>query len=200
MNMPATVSTLTREIGALTERLAPAPRDLIAEAVDAMKRGGMMIPKGIAPADLLTEYSAALSSVPACGLIAAVSKIKRGEYEIDHAFMPRPAELAAMARMEARTVREDLARKRDTFETMTKAPTAPDRSPAVMERVRARLDQFRQEHVAAKASAGGFVAPEPMTPERAAYWESIAALADAPNVTAEQMAFRRKIEKQIGDA
>lgn len=41
--------------------------------------------------------------------------------------------------------------------------------------------------------------PEPMTQEKAEYWSKIGDLKDAPNVTAEQMGFRRKIEADLED-
>lgn len=40
---------------------------------------------------------------------------------------------------------------------------------------------------------------EPMTPERAAHWEKIAALPDAQTITAEQQAFRRKVEMDVSE-
>ncbi|WKL27033.1 hypothetical protein Q1M63_23090 [Sinorhizobium meliloti] len=64
-------------------------------------------------------------------------------------------------------------------------------------RVRARLNQFKQEHAASKAAAGGIVVQEPMSPERAEELERILALPDARSVSAEQMAYRRKIEMDL---
>ncbi|EHK79092.1 hypothetical protein SM0020_05205 [Sinorhizobium meliloti CCNWSX0020] len=43
-------------------------------------------------------------------------KLKRGEYEnINKAFIPQPAELAAMAHAECRLIREDRIRKQETL-------------------------------------------------------------------------------------
>jgi len=195
-NLPAKLSTLQQEIGALTEQLAPVEPDFIAKALDALKRGGMSVPSGIAPADFIREYSIALTGVPVCGLKTAVAKLKRGQYEsVNPGFMPTPAELAAICRLEARPVLEDRIRKRETLETLRPAEKQVDRSPAVMARVRAKLGNFRQEHAAQKI--GGAIPQEPVSPERAAELAKMLALPDAREVSAEQMAYRRKIEMDI---
>lgn len=49
-----------------------------------------------------------------------------------------------------------------------------------------------------KAEQGSYT--EPMTPEKAEYWRKINALKDAPEITAEQQAFRRKIEMELPPA
>lgn len=200
-NLPARLSTLQQEIGALTEQLAPVEPDFIAQALDALKRGGMAVPSGIAPADFIREYSIALSGVPACGLKTAVAKLKQGKYEgVKPGFMPTPAELAAIARLEARPVLEDRIRKRETLETLKPKEQPMDRSPEVMARVRARLNQFRQEHAASKAAAGGVVVQDPISPERADELVRMLALPDARSISAEQMAYRRKVQADIDAA
>lgn len=118
-NLPATLSTLNQEIGALTDQLAPADEALIARAIDTLDRGGMNAPAGIAPENLLSEYSIALDGVPRYGLVTAITKLKRGEYEtIKAGFMPLPAELAAIARLEAKSLREDRIRKQETLNAL----------------------------------------------------------------------------------
>ncbi|TWA49555.1 hypothetical protein FB008_11551 [Sinorhizobium medicae] len=55
-----------------------------------------------------------LRNVPVYGLRRAYVKLKRGEYEnINKAFIPLPAELAAMANAECRLIREDRIRKQE---------------------------------------------------------------------------------------
>ncbi|WP_051000025.1 hypothetical protein [Sinorhizobium fredii] len=110
---------MNQEIGALTEQLAPADEALIARAVDALKRGGMNAPAGIAPEDILSEYAIALDGVARYGLVTAITKLKRGEYDsVKPAFMPTPAELAAIARIEAKPLREDRNRKQETLNAL----------------------------------------------------------------------------------
>ncbi|WP_331374832.1 hypothetical protein [Sinorhizobium chiapasense] len=134
---------MNEEIGRLADRLRPAPPERVAECLDALKRGGMAAPAAIAPADFLREYTLALSNVPACGLMTAILKLKRGEYAtVNPAFMPLPAELAALARKEALGVREDMARARATVETL-QALSRPKPSPESKARVRALLARYR---------------------------------------------------------
>jgi hypothetical protein len=140
--------------------------------------------------------------VPSCGLKRAVEKIIKGEYEIERGFIPRPPELAAMARAEAKTIREDLVRLREketTIKSMSEAQQArPDE--AAKERIRNMLGRFRMETAARKAQVRGVPINEPISPEKAEYWQKIQALKDAPEITAEQQAFRRKIEMDMSSA
>ena len=194
-NLPANLSTLTREIGALTDRLAQVGTEEIALAIDMLKRGGMMVPASIQSSNVIGEYRSAMAAVPKVGLSVAVAKLKTGEYpRKDHAFMPHPAELAAMARAEARTTREDLIRMRDVLDSITHKPEEIDRSPEVMARVRA----MRTEAVQELRSASATIAHEPLTAEQAEYWAKIQAIKDAPNgISAEQQAFRRKVAADL---
>lgn len=63
-------------------------------------------------------------------------KLKRGEYEnINKAFVPLPAELAAMANAECRLIREDRIRKgnrglRQSNAAQLSLPHGPARHPA----------------------------------------------------------------------
>lgn len=149
--LPARLSNLNEEIGRLADRLKPAGPERVAECLDALKRGGMAAPAAIAPGDFLREYSLALSNVPACGLTAAIVKLKRGEYDtVKPAFMPLPAELAALARKEALSVREDMARARATVETL-QALSRPKASPESKARVRALHARFRAQVSAGQA-------------------------------------------------
>ncbi|WP_173513022.1 hypothetical protein [Sinorhizobium psoraleae] len=145
---------MSEEIGRLADRLRPAPPERVAECLDALKRGGMVAPAGIAPADFLREYVLALSNVPACGLMAAIVKLKRGEYAaVRPGFMPVPAELAALARQEARGAREDMARARATAETLRALSKPPPPSPESKARVRALHARFRAQVSADRAEA-----------------------------------------------
>lgn len=101
-NLPAQLSTLDREITALTEQLAPAGTDDVGKAIASLMDGGMIFPQSIKAADPVEEYRKVLKGVPICGLRAAFIKLKRGEYaDLNPAFIPIPAALARMARGEA---------------------------------------------------------------------------------------------------
>ena len=200
-NLPATVqlSTLSREIGALTEQLQPAEKDSIAKYLLSMRKAGMALPVGMSPSDLEAVYGYALSEVPSHGLKRAVEKIIKGEYEIERGFIPRPPELAAMARAEARVVREDLARLREKETTIRSLEEDKRDRPNedAKARIRSILQQFRSDNENRKAKERGFVSHEPMSEEKAAHWLKIQALPDAKEITAEQQAFRRRIEMEL---
>jgi len=101
-NLPAQLSTLDREITALTEQLSPAGPDDIAKAIASLMDGGMLFPQSIKAADPVEEYRVVLKGVPICGLRAAFIKLKRGEYpDLKPDFIPLPAALARLAREEA---------------------------------------------------------------------------------------------------
>lgn len=195
------LSTLSREIGALTEQLQPVEKDSIAKYLLSMRKAGMALPNGMKPEDLEPVYNYALAEVPAYGLKRAVEKIIKGEYEIERGFIPRPPELAAMARAESKTVRDDLARLREKEATIKGMAEAKNDRPdeAAKERIRSMLGRFRVDNNARKAQARGIPVHEPMSPDRAEHWAKIQALKDAPEISAEQMAFRRKIEMDLSN-
>ncbi|RVG30735.1 hypothetical protein [Sinorhizobium meliloti] len=115
-NLPAKLSTLQQEISALTEQLAPAGADEIGQCIEGLMSGGMRISETITAANPVEEYRLSLRNVPVHGLRRAYVKLKRGEYEsISKAFIPLPAELAAMANAECRLIREDRIRKQETL-------------------------------------------------------------------------------------
>ncbi|RVE84782.1 hypothetical protein CN238_24335 [Sinorhizobium meliloti] len=170
-------------------------------SLEVMQAAGMSIPAGIDPNKLDAVYGYALEGVPSCGLTIATQKLIKGDYagnpDILLGMIPKPPILAALAKAESRLAREDLARKREIAATLTHQPPEIDRSPEVMARVRARLNQFRQEHAASKVATGAVLAPEPISSERADELARMLALPDARSVSAEQMAYRRKVEMDI---
>lgn len=157
MSLPAKarLSTLSREITALTERLAPANEAAVLRSLDAMQTAGMTMPQGIEPKKILAVYHYALSGVPGCGLAAATQKLIRGDYAANANVLlgtiPKPPVLAALAKAEALSMRAELARKRETIAALK--PRDTGRSEASRARVRARLEAFRRTHAAAKAAA-----------------------------------------------
>ncbi len=190
---------MSREITALTERLTPASDDAILRSLDVMQTAGMTMPQGIDPRKLLSVYQYALSGVPACGLSAATQKLIRGDYAANANVLlgtiPKPPVLAALAKGEAAVTRAELARRRDLALALNPTASAPERSPEIRERVRVRLRQFRAEHAAAKAVRA--MPGEAAAVERAGALAQMIELADVPDVTAEQRAFRVPLEREM---
>lgn len=189
---------MNREIGALTEKLQPADGSAIAKHLLSLRKAGMSIPNGMKPDDLEAVYTYALSDVPAFGLRRAVEKIIKGEYQIKYGFMPLPPELAAMARAEAKATRDDLVRLREKEATLRDLAKKPDDRPdeAAKERMRQLLENFRIDTAAARVSMT--VPQEPMSNERAAYFEAIMDLRDKPGgPDASEAAYRRKVNAEI---
>lgn len=195
-------STLSLEITALTERLAPAGDDAILRSLDVMQTAGMTMPQGIDPRKLLPVYQYALCGVPACGLSAATQKLIRGDYATNANVLlgtiPKPPVLAALAKSEAAVTRAELARRRDLAEALNPMQPETRRSPEIRERVRVRLRQFRAEHAASKAT--GAMPGEPPSIERAAALTRMLDLPDTTAVSAEQRAFRAKLESDAARA
>jgi hypothetical protein len=195
MSLPAKHSTLLQQITALTEQLAPAGPDEIAVCLNGLMNGGMMISASIQADNPVDEYRLALSGAPIAGLRKAFLKLKRGEYEnINYAFIPLPSELAAMARAEARVLREDRVRLQEKAEALN-TPKAKEISPEGRARIKGLLNVFRSEHAAAKAI--GTAPKEPMSEAKAEYYQKIMEMRDAPGVNREHEVFRNHISAEI---
>ncbi|KQS79056.1 hypothetical protein ASG25_10750 [Rhizobium sp. Leaf384] len=167
-----------------------------------MIKTGMTMPAGIKPADQSLVYGYALDGVPICGLFVATQKLLKGDYagnpDVLLGIIPKPPVLAALAKLEARVAREDLARKRDAVNTMTQKPPAIDRSAEVMARVRAVAGDFKASYEARKAAVRGAPETIPFGEDAAEYWSKIEALKDSEQgVSREQEAYRRKIASQL---
>lgn len=198
--LPATtqLSTLSQEIGELTEKLAPPTSEMIAANLLSMRRVGMAYSKGIEPEMIETVYSYALRDVPAVGLQEATKKILKGEYNIEYGFIPKPPELAAMARAEAKEERDKRAGLIEKQRTLQDLSSYRSRKPdqGTKERIRDMLGRFRAETAAARVENA--LPQETMSEERAAYFAQIMQLNDAKGgPDASQMAFRRKIKAEI---
>lgn len=150
-------------------------------------------------------YLSILKGVPMCGLRRALTKFRNGEYEnMNYSFIPLPAELAAMARAEAKMERDDLVRLRDTKRTLDERSQETAKvSEEGKARIRKMLEEYRASHRLAKEAERGNVVPE-VTPEKIAMLSRIMALPDAKEITAEKMANRRAaaalIERNSGNA
>lgn len=110
-NLPARLSTLQGEISALTEKLSPCGVDEVGKCIASLMDAGMMIPASIQSDDPVEEYRTALKGVPLHGLRTVYVRLKRGEYELQNrSFLPIPSEMAAMANLECRSLREERMR------------------------------------------------------------------------------------------
>lgn len=200
-NLPATVqlSTLTREIGELTDKLAPADRETVAKHLLSLTKSGMAVPSGMKPDDMHSVYGYALSDVPAVGLRRAVEKIIKGEYNINYRFLPLPPELAAMARLEAKSLRDDLVRLREkqaTIQSLTASqPQEPDQ--ATRERVGKLRKDFLRRHQEQRAADRSHAVHAPMSEEKADMLGRIMALPDAKTITVEQHEYRSRVKEEI---
>lgn len=129
-NLPATRSTLQSEISAITEKLAPCGDEEVGRCLASLMDAGMMIPASIQAADKVEEYRIALKGIPIHGLRTVFVKLKRGEYELDNrSFIPLPAEMAAMAHAECRSLRDDRARANERLRTIDENRRLPPRAP-----------------------------------------------------------------------
>ncbi|WP_181147684.1 hypothetical protein [Ensifer aridi] len=244
-NLPARLSTLQQEISALTEKLGPASADEIGQCIEGLMSGGMRISESITAANPVEEYRVSLRNVPVFGLRRAYVKLKRGEYEnINLAFIPLPAELAAMANADCRILREDRIRKQETLRAIEdsvsrRLPSAHGLMDLrVTQRERANELSSKGFYLVAQGvdhqefanlarsrelPAGSIllwaidevwspiavrvnrsrintrltVQETTMSPERADELARMLALPDAREVSAEQMAYRRRIEAEI---
>jgi len=194
-NLPA-LSTLDNEISALTSKLAPVSDELVSKAVRTMLAAGLALPSGMNAEKAPEIYAFALQGVSHHGLSIATRKILRGEYEISRAFVPTAPELAAMARAEARVLRDDLTRLKERQAAVAQSYGRKEPKCAeTKERILQRLNQFRAQNAALKAVNA--IPQEPMTAEKAEYYSGIMALRDAPGVGVEHTAYRRKIASEI---
>jgi hypothetical protein len=127
-NLPATVqlSTLSQEIGALTDQLRRPSAEDIASGINWLMDGGMQYPPSIDAANAIDEYVFVLKDIPSCGLRKALTKLKRGQYEnVNIDFIPIPAKLAALSTAEASGVIDQLSRlkgRKETLEDLAEKP------------------------------------------------------------------------------
>lgn len=194
-NLPATISTLNQQIGVLTEKLHPVTEEQVARSIKSLIASGLPLPSSMQPDKAPDIYGFALAGVPSYGLQKAIAKVIRGEYDINRSFAPTPPELAAMARAEAKVIRDDKARLIERKEALEGPQTPPQVSEEAKERIRKALVGFRQ-HVAA-SKGKGMAAEIPMSPEQAAYYQKIMSLRDADGVGAEQLAYRTAISRKV---
>jgi hypothetical protein len=153
-NLPAPQSTSQTEISARTERLPTATNADVSDAIRSLLAAGMVLPSSIDPQQAPAVYAFALAGIPAPALKRTVAKLIRGEYEgVNPDYIPRTAQLASLARAEARTMANDLAREK--LKAASIAPPKPEKkSPEAIARVRALIAGVRGRHdVSALCSA-----------------------------------------------
>lgn len=196
----ATSSTLQQQITAIADKLRPCGEEGAAKAIRTLRTGGMGLPSTIKAEDVNKVYSYALSGLSSEALTIACKKLVRGEYDIERkSFIPLPPELAAMVRAEQRLISDDLARARATLDSLKPAPVE-QRSPEAQARVRALRLDYLNRHQEHKERNGLAPVADEFNDEKAAYFERIMSLKDAPFVSAEQVAERQKRSMQIANS
>lgn len=206
-NLPATItpSTLTQEIGVLTDALRPAAAGAINNFIEDLNSRGFAYPTSISPEKVLEEYAAVLSRYSVGALSKARRKLRDGEFDKFRAFLPTPAEFAEIVRREQRAISDDLSRLRATKEAMEAGSSNADkgtcRDPETRARVKAMLGEFRAWHQSEKEKERGEVSPElPPSPEQIAMWEKIMDLPDAKEVSFEQIQYRNAVRAKLAKA
>lgn len=199
--MPATMtpSTLTQEIGVLTDALRPAAAEAINNFIEDLNSRGFAYPTSISPEKVLEEYAAVLSRYSVGALSKARRKLRDGEFDKFRGFLPTPAEFAEIVRREQRVISEDLARARAKLEAITPEP-AIEKTAEAKARVRALLGQFRASVAASKAQERGAVADDSVSPEMADMWAKIMDLPDAKEVGIEQIQYRNAVRAKLAKA
>lgn len=169
---------MDRQIGELTDKLAPVTEDHVSKAIRSLLAAGLALPSGMDPEKAPDVYGFALSGVSVCGVQKATAKIIRGEYEINRAFVPTPPEFAALARKESLVVRSDLNRLQLSKESLIDAKPREKTDEQQMAKIRELTRRFKQQNPSAERR---YLAPisEPMTPEQEEYWAKIASLPPA---------------------
>lgn len=197
-NSLTTLSTLHNEITDLQRKLSPAGDEVVAKALASLRTAGLRAPEGIPAAEINKVYSFALSGLAGYALNKTIRRIIQGEIDGITAFIPTPPELAKLTRAEQAKITEDLARAKATAAAM-KPQEREELSPEAKARMKALWDNFKWNHKAEKERERGTLAPDlPLTPEREDELRRMLALKDADNITAEQMAFRRRIQMKLG--
>ncbi len=183
------------------------------------------MPRGIDADALLAGYFVALESQPLEALQSVVIKLVKGTWSEEVKFCPRPPELANMVREEARRQRE-ASMPRIAYMPAERPPIVAmmEKKYAHRKVLASNIDTFNPEEWPAGTCfvpiLGKVFAPDEAEKEKAEsptyrslqksrasepaqsyhdpeYWEKINALRDAPSISEEQMAFRRKIGKEI---
>lgn len=196
-NSLTTLSTLHNEITDLQRKLSPAGDEVVAKALSTLRTAGLRAPEGIPAAEINKVYSFALAGLAGYALNKTIRRIIQGEIEGITAFIPTPPELAKLTRAEQAKITEDLIRAKATAEAMRPQEQVKVTAEGKA-RIRELLAQFRIDNEARKARERGTLAPDlPLTPERENELRRMLALKDADNITAEQLAFRRRIEMKL---
>lgn len=204
-SLPSTIMTLNRQIGDLTNQLEPVTNEQVMKGVKSLLTAGLSLPSAMFAAGEDGKedevrmkapeiYAFALAGIPRVGFHRAIQKIIRGEYEISKAFVPTAPELAAISRLEAKPLREDLTRLKERMAALE----PPKHQPISKEgraKVRALLKDFRQKNAERRAREA--VPEMPFNGGQKEYYAKILAMKDAPSVTEEQAEFRSKIASKL---
>ena len=194
--------TLVEQITEAENALRIPARDEILAGLKWLLDTGISYPVSLPHGEEEDAYLAVLKNVPVCGLRKVLSKIRNGQYEnFNYAFIPLPAELAAMSRAEAKTERDDLVRLRETRQTLESNTKPAVHDEATKARIGKMLEAFRAEHRARKEAERGVVVEEEDSPEQIERWEKIMAMPDAAReLSADEIAHRRTVSAKLDKA
>ena len=160
MTVPAQISTLDREISAITEKLRPPSREEVSECIAVMLKFGMIFPTGIQPNRGPEVYAFALQRVSGNALSAVTEKLIAGELPRAYpALIPAPPELAVLVRDEMRQLHADLRRCQERRQTLIEIQARHNRPKASEEsnrRCRELVKQLRNNFAkqASKSESG----------------------------------------------
>lgn len=189
---------MTRQIGALTEQLRPVDDDTIAKALRMMMGAGLPLETSIDPAMAVDVYAVALEGIGREGVERATKRVIRGEYEINRSFLPKPPEFAALARKEARAIGEDLARLRESKETLEDVSRPrPPSNPAMIARIKEMNRNFQHQHQSSKSREDRSGVNAPIDEERRARLAKIMGMPERADINAEEREFARRTAAEI---
>ncbi len=193
-NLPATQSTLETQITELSEQLKPCGPTSVAKALLSLANAGLSLPRGIKADKQDTVYAYALDGIPQHGLKRAVEKLIKGEFERkDYGSIPKPPELAKLAREEAATLQASLRTVKERVRQIDELRTfqaGRQRSELQQERIQARVAEVRTMNLKVPNL-------EKIDGEKSEYFRRIMAFNDAPNVSEEHKIFRSRVAQEI---
>lgn len=140
------LSILNDRLTEATELVKTASDDAIKAKLLSLKKSGLEWPPGVEAANAPAIYAFALKRCSLYALKTAAERIIQGEEGVTR-YIPTPPALAALVRKIAAPLYSDLARIRETIQTIEEGKrlaAPPDDRDAEKARMRARLAEFRE--------------------------------------------------------
>ncbi|WP_143523922.1 hypothetical protein [Rhizobium rhizosphaerae] len=151
--MTARPSISTPETIDLTDRIRATDSGVVLDALESLMTAGFSIPGNIRPDVVGKVYAYALDGLPAIALRSVARSLIRGECgQPENGYLPRPPELAALVRAEARRLADD---RRRAIETRDSLRLAKAQRPAASEEAKARVRALVESVVKARSAEEG---------------------------------------------